>query len=511
MKGASFFDHSMFQKKSTEHMEETVKGTHALKRVLKPFDLVMLGIGGIIGTGIFVLSGVAAGSYAGNALPLSFLIAGTVCLFAALCYAEFSTMIPVAGSAYTYSYTALGEIWAWIIGWTLILEYGLAISAVAIGWSGYMTSLVSAFGIVLPGFLIHPLGDHGGIINLPAVLIVLCLTVLLIQGTRKSVGMNTIIVTIKIAVILLFILLSITSIHPANWEPFMPPTGWDGIFSGAAIVFFAFIGFDAVVTAAEEIENPQKNLPIGLIGSLGVSVILYIIVGIVLTGVVPFALLSGPEAVSAPIAYALNSIGISWGAAIVSVGALAGMTTVMLVMLFGQSRIFFAMSRDGLLPEFFSEVHPHTHTPTKSILFIGIITACVAGLFPLATVAELVNMGTLVAFAIVALGVLILRKRQPELTRPFKCPAVPLVPVLCIGSCAFLILHLKTVAHIMFLAWLCIGLLVYFLYGIHNSENRKLCRIENLEPIPCHMNPESPLPHITEIDMHQTIMPDPDR
>ncbi|MDO9326901.1 MAG: amino acid permease, partial [Methanoregula sp.] len=348
MKGGSLFDHSMFQKKSMEHMEATAKSTNALKRVLKPFDLVMLGIGGIIGTGIFVLSGVAAGSYAGNALPLSFVIAGTVCLFAALCYAEFSTMIPVAGSAYTYSYTALGEIWAWIIGWTLILEYGLAISAVAIGWSGYMISLVNAFGVILPEFLIHPLGVHGGIINLPAVLIVLCLTALLIQGTRKSVGMNSIIVIIKIAVILLFILLSITSIHPANWEPFMPPTGWEGVFSGAAIVFFAFIGFDAVVTAAEEIENPQRSLPIGLIGSLGVSVILYIIVGIVLTGVVPFALLAGPDAVNAPIAFALNSIGISWGAAIVSVGALAGMTTVMLVMLFGQSRIFFAMSRDGL-------------------------------------------------------------------------------------------------------------------------------------------------------------------
>ncbi len=511
MKGASLFNHSMFQKKSTKHMEETVKGTHALKRVLKPFDLVMLGIGGIIGTGIFVLSGVAAGSYAGNALPISFIIAGTVCLFAALCYAEFSTMIPVAGSAYTYSYTALGEIWAWIIGWTLILEYGLAISAVAIGWSGYMTSLVSAFGIVLPEFLIHPFGVHGGIINLPAVLIVFCLTVLLIQGTRKSVGMNSIIVIIKIAVILLFILLSITSIHPTNWEPFMPPTGWEGIFSGAAIVFFAFIGFDAVVTAAEEIENPQRSLPIGLIGSLGVSVILYIIVGVVLTGVVPFAQLAGPDAVSAPIAYALNSIGISWGAAIVSVGALAGMTTVMLVMLFGQSRIFFAMSRDGLLPKFFSEVNPHTHTPTKSILFIGIITACVAGLFPLATVAELVNMGTLVAFAIVALGVLILRKKQPELKRPFRCPAVPYVPVLCIGSCGFLILHLKPIAHLMFLVWLCLGLVVYFMYGMRNSENRKLSKIEEPLPVPCTINPESYIPHMTDIDIHPIVKPDPDR
>ena len=511
MKGASIFDHSMFQKKSVEQGKDTAKSTHALKRVLKPFDLVMLGIGGIIGTGIFVLSGVAAGLHAGNALPLSFIIAGMACLFAALCYAEFSTMIPVAGSAYTYSYTALGEIWAWIIGWTLVLEYGLAISAVAIGWSGYMTALISVFGVHLPEYLIHPFGVHGGIVNLPSVLIVLCLTVLLIQGTRKSVGLNSIIVMIKIAVILLFILLSLTSIHPVNWEPFMPPTGWFGVFSGAAIVFFAFIGFDAVVTAAEEIEDPQKSLPIGLIGSLAVSVILYIIVGIVLTGVVPFAELAGPDAIGAPIAYALNSIGIPWGAAIVSVGALAGMTSVMLVMLFGQSRIFFAMSRDGLLPGFFSEVHPHTHTPTKSILFIGIITACVAGLFPLATVAELVNMGTLVAFSIVALGVLILRYRQPALIRPFKCPGVPYVPALCIGACLFLILYLKPVAHLMFLIWLCIGLAVYFLYGMKNSENRRLSNAEEFEPIPCHINPESPLPHVTEIDMHQIVTADPDR
>jgi basic amino acid/polyamine antiporter, APA family len=511
MKGTSMFDHSMFQKKSMESTEETAKGSQALKRVLKPFDLVMLGVGGIIGTGIFVLSGVAAGLHAGNALPLSFILAGVVCLFAALCYAEFSTMIPVAGSAYTYSYTALGEIWAWIIGWTLILEYGLAVSAVAIGWSGYMTSLVSAFGVTLPEYLIHPFGVHGGIINLPSVLIVLCLTMLLIQGTKKSAGINSIIVVIKIAVILLFILLSLTSIHPVNWEPFMPPTGWEGVFSGAAIVFFAFIGFDAVVTAAEEIEDPQKSLPIGLIGSLAVSVILYIIVGIVLTGVVPFQELAGPDAINAPIAYALNSIGISWGAAIVSVGALAGMTTVMLVMLFGQSRIFFAMSRDGLLPQFFSEVHPYTHTPTKSILFIGIITAIIAGLFPLSTVAELVNMGTLVAFAIVAFGVLILRYRQPELKRPFLCPAFPYVPVLCIGACAFLILYLKPVAHLMFLVWLCIGLLVYFLYGIRNSRNRKIITTRDPGPVPGHRTPEYPLSYVTESDVPRIVMPDPGR
>jgi len=507
----SIFNHSMFLKKPLASKGGMTKDTPSLKRVLKPIDLVMLGVGGIIGTGIFVLSGVAAGLHAGNALPLSFIIAGTVCLFAALCYAEFSTMIPVAGSAYTYSYTALGEIWAWIIGWTLILEYGLAISAVAIGWSGYMHALVTVAGINLPASLIQPYGVDGGILNLPAVLIVLALTLLLVKGTKESVRMNSVIVVIKIAVILLFILLSVTAINPGNWAPLMPPNGWLGVFSGAAVVFFAFIGFDAVVTAAEEIEDPQKTLPIGLIGSLVVCMILYIIVGVVLTGVVPFAELARPEAIDAPIAYALNSIGISWGAAIVSFGALAGMTSVMLVMLFGQSRIFFAMSRDGLLPTFFSKVNPVTHTPSKSILFIGIVTACVAGLFPLATVAELVNMGTLVAFAIVALGVLVLRHRQPELKRPFRCPLVPYVPLLCIGTCGFLILNLKPLAHLMFVVWLGIGLVVYFIYGVRHSENRRGIMNDGPRPVPGHVAIESPVPGLAEINVLSVIVADPDK
>ncbi len=508
---AAFFNHSMFKKKPIASADEGVKNGHGLKRVLKPFDLIMLGVGGIIGTGIFVLSGVAAGLHAGNALPISFIIAGTVCLFAALCYAEFSTMIPVAGSAYTYCYTALGEVWAWIIGWTLILEYGLAVSAVAIGWSGYMSSLVTIFGFHFPKFLTQPFGVNGGILNLPAVLIVLCLTLMLVQGTKKSVRLNTIIVVFKIGVILLFILLGITAISPGNYEPYMPPDGWLGIFSGAAVVFFAFIGFDAVVTAAEEIENPQKSLPIGIIGSLAVCMILYILVGIVLTGVVPFAELAQPGAIEAPISYALNSIGISWGAAIVSVGALAGMTSVILVMLFGQSRIFFAMSRDGLLPALFSAVHPVTHTPAKSILFIGIITACVAGLFPLATVAELVNMGTLVAFSIVALGVLILRYKVPELNRPFKCPLVPYVPLLCIGACGFLILNLKFIAHLMFVVWLCIGLVVYFMYGMRHSENRTLFKTCDPLRISGDPVPESPMLHFNEIDIPLIALTDPEK
>ncbi|MFA6331939.1 MAG: amino acid permease [Methanoregula sp.] len=492
------FNHSMFWRKPIHTNEKETPGQPALKRVLKPIDLVLMGIGGIIGTGVFVLTGVAAGLHSGNALPLSFLIAGVVCLFAALCYSEFSTMIPVAGSAYTYCYTSLGEIWAWIIGWDLLLEYGLAISAVAIGWSGYCSALLSSLGLALPAHLTHPLME-GGFINLPAVIIVLCLTVLLIHGTQQSARANAVIVAIKIFVILLFIVLGLGAIQPGNWEPFMPAAGWFGVFSGAAIVFFAFIGFDAVVTAAEETENPQKSLPVGIIGSLIVAMILYIIVGIVLTGIIPTSQLAAQDAINAPIAFALNHIGYSWGAALVSIGAICGMTSVILVMIFGQSRILFAMSRDGLLPKLFSAVHPVTHTPVNVTLFTGVITAIIAGLFPLSIVAELVNIGTLVAFSIVALGVIVLRYQKPELSRPFRCPAVPLVPLLCMGSCIFLICHLNTLSHQLFIIWLFIGLALYFLYGVRNSMNRQNGSIPCIIPIPGKINPESPLPGYPEI------------
>ncbi|MEN6444210.1 MAG: amino acid permease [Methanoregula sp.] len=466
-------DHAIFQKKQITKMMSDLNSDHALKRTLTPFDLVMLGIGGIIGMGIFVLSGIVAGLHAGNALPVSFAIAGVACLFAALCYAEFSAMIPIAGSAYTYCYATLGEIWAWIIGWDLILEYGLAVSAVAIGWSGYLNALLVSLGFFLPPALVNPPGTDNGIVNLPAIFIVLCLSLLLIRGTKNSARTNAAIVGIKIAVIVLFIILGLFSINPANWTPFMPPKGWLGVFSGAAIIFFAFTGFDAVVTAAEETKDPKKSLPLGLIGSLAICIVLYIVLGVILTGIVPVAELAGADAINAPIAFALERIGISWGAAVVSVGALCGMTLVILVMLFGQSRIFFAMSRDGLLPSFFSKIHQKTQTPVKVILFTGILTAFIAGFFPLKIIAELVNMGTLVAFAIVAIGILLLRVQRPDLVRPFSCPFVPVIPLLCVGTCSFLIFNLNTLAHLMFVVWLGIGLAVYFLYGMHHSANRE--------------------------------------
>lgn len=472
MNTGSFLNHAIFKKKQIEPLSDK-NDDRSLKRTLTTFDLVMLGIGAIIGMGIFVLSGIVAGLHAGNALWLSFLVAGISCLFAALCYAEFAAMIPIAGSAYTYCYITLGEIWAWIIGWDLILEYGLAVSAVAIGWSGYLNALLRSIGISLPPALIAPPGMDGGIVNLPAIGIVLCLTLLLIKGAKSSARTNAVIVTIKIAVIIIFIVLGLFSINPANWTPIMPPAGWVGVFSGAAIIFFAFTGFDAVVTAAEETKDPKKSLPLGLIGSLAICIVLYIVLGVILTGIVPFAELAGPDAINAPIAFALGRIGISWGAAIVSVGALCGMTSVILVMLFGQSRIFFAMSRDGLMPAFFSEVSTKTQTPTKVIMVTGLFTACVAGFFPLAIVAELVNMGTLVAFAIVAIGILLLRVQRPDLVRPFSCPCVPVIPLLCVGTCAFLIFNLNHLAHLMFVLWLCIGLAFYVLYGMHNSTRRE--------------------------------------
>lgn len=445
------------------HGEGASKGE--LKKVLGAFELTMLGIGAIIGTGIFVLTGVAAAKYAGPALIISFILSGLACTFAALCYAEFAAMVPIAGSAYTYGYAALGEIWAWIIGWDLILEYAVAIAAVAIGWSGYIVSLLEAAGIHLPATLVNAPGVKGGVINLPAMLIIFAIGGLLVKGVKESARLNNIIVGIKVIVVLLFIILGITHVKPANWNPFMP-FGWNGVFQGAAIVFFAYIGFDAVSTAAEEVKNPQKDLPRGIIASLVICTVLYIIVSAILTGMVPYAKFAET---SAPVAFALQQIGINWGSALVSVGAVCGITSVLLVMMFGQTRVFFAMSRDGLLPKVFGEVNEKTGTPVKSTVLVVLVTAALAGFTPIGAVAELTNIGTLAAFAIVSAAVIVLRKKRPDIERPFKCPGVPVLPFLSILFCLFLIYELPLVTHIRFVVWLAIGLIIYFVYGHKNS------------------------------------------
>lgn len=454
----------IFRTKSiNEFISETQK-EGGMEKVLGTFGLTMLGIGCIIGTGIFVLTGVAAADYSGPALVISFVIAAIACACAALCYSEFAAMVPVAGSAYTYGYIALGEFWAWVIGWDLILEYAFAIGAVAIGWSGYFANIMTNLGFALPVALVKA-PYEGGIINLPAMAIIALVTWINIMGVRQSSAVNNVIVAIKLVVVLLFIALGFGHVNPANWEPFMP-YGWSGVFSGASVIFFAYIGFDAVSTAAEEVKNPQKDLPRGIILSLVICTVLYIIVSGILTGMVPYLDFKGQ---AAPVAFALQQVGYHWGAAVVSVGAICGLTSVLLVMLFGQSRILFVMSRDGLLPGVFGHIHQKYKTPARSSLIIGVITAIVAGFLPIGLVAELTNIGTLCAFMIVAAAIIVLRKKAPDRPRAFKCPFVPLVPILAIVFCGILIWMLPEVTQIRFIIWLILGMFIYFGYSYNHS------------------------------------------
>ncbi|MBM7866853.1 amino acid permease [Heliobacterium gestii] len=456
---------NLWRKKNLDQLIEFAQSKGSLKKTLGALDLTLLGIGAIIGTGIFVLTGIAAAEHAGPALVLSFVLAGLACGFAALAYAEFAALCPVSGSAYTYSYATLGEFMAWLIGWALILEYGLASSAVSIGWSAYFVKLVEGLGFHLPAAFVNPPAT-GGIVNLPAVVIVLIVTTLLSIGIRESARVNNIMVFIKMVVVFLFIGVGVWYVKPANWIPFMP-YGVSGIWSGAAIVFFAYIGFDAVSTAAEEVKNPQRDLPIGIVASLAICTVLYIIVSAILTGIVPYDQFKG---VSAPVALAMQVAGQNWLAGFVSVGAIAGITTVLLVMMFGQTRVFFAMSRDGLLPPLFSKVHPRFSTPFVSTWLTGFIVAFIAGFVPIGIVAEMVNLGTLSAFVFVSIGVILLRRQRPELNRPFRCPGVPFTPLLAVLFCAFLMGSLPWITWKLFLIWMAAGIVVYFLYGYSHSR-----------------------------------------
>jgi len=501
---------NLFITKPLSQLMDESKTDHGLRRSLSAFNLTTLGIGAVIGAGIFVLTGQAAAQYAGPAIVISFLISGFACLFAGLCYAEFASMIPISGSAYTYAYATMGEFVAWIIGWDLILEYLFAASTVSVGWSGYVVSFLKDFGLVIPAQFTAALGsimvdvpqigwklatpeltkslsDSGiaiaslphltGILNLPAMFVVAAITILLLIGIRESARFNNVMVVIKVFVILLFIGIGFMFVNKANWHPFIPKNtgvwghyGWSGIFRGAAVIFFAYIGFDAVSTAAQEAKNPKRDMPIGILGSLGISTLLYILVAIVLTGIVSYTFLN----VADPIAVGVNAMGsgLFWLRPIIKIAAIAGLSSVILVMLMGQPRIFFSMSKDGLLPPVFSKVHSRFKTPYVSTLITGFVALVLAGILPINILGELVSIGTLLAFAIVCIGIIILRIKKPDIPRPFKTPWVPLIPILGAGICILQMLSLPWETWARLIIWMAIGFAIYFTYGIRKSRLR---------------------------------------
>ncbi|GGK72561.1 amino acid permease [Sphaerisporangium melleum] len=485
---------SIFRTKSIEQsLEDSEAPGHRLRRRLSALDLTVFGVGVIVGTGIFVLTGQVARETAGPAVALSFVAAGVACALAALCYAEFASTVPVAGSAYTFSYATIGEFPAWIVGWDLMLELALGAAVVAVGWSGYLTELLSALGIHLPPALA---GEHATF-NVPAVFVVLALTAVLVAGIKLSARLNLVVVAVKVAVILLVIVAGLFFVKGANYTPFVPPAqqtdavhglkapliqvlfgitpvayGVLGVFVGAAVVFFAFIGFDVVATAAEETRRPQRDLPIGIIASLTICTVLYVAVSLVVVGMQPYGELNR----AAPLAGAFRAVGQDWLATVISIGALAGLTTVVMILMLGQSRIFFAMSRDRLLPTGLAAVHPRFGTPYRITVIIGVATALLAGFVPLSALAELVNIGTLFAFVLVSAGVVILRRTRPELPRAFRTPLVPLVPALSILACLYLMLNLPVETWLRFLIWMALGTVLYFAYG------RRRSRVEDQPP-----------------------------
>lgn len=467
----------LFRKKMVTNNNDTM----GLKKCLSAFDLTLLGIGAIIGTGIFVLTGVAAATTSGPAVVLSFVVAGVACTFAALAYSELAASVGGCGSAYGYSYAAFGELIAWIIGWDLILEYGVAVAAVANGWSGYFNNALTGIGIGLPDMLTkgpfaktaEGLADPG-FVNLPAVLIILILMVLLIVGIKESARLNAAMVFVKLLTITVFVAVGVFHVNPENWSPFMPFGWFDrlegggtvGVLAGASVVFFAYVGFDAVSTAVEEAKNPQRDVPIGIMGSLIFCTLIYILVSGLLTGMLPYSMLN----VSSPVAFALQQVGVNWASALVATGVITGLTTVMLVLYYGLTRIILAMSRDGLVPAFFGRVNAKTHTPVHNTVICGVIMAIMAGFIPLGALAELVNIGTLSAFVLVCAGVIYLRITQPDLPRPFKAPGGMIIPILGILSCGALIAFLPEHTYIRFVLWLGAGVLIYIFYSYKRSK-----------------------------------------
>jgi basic amino acid/polyamine antiporter, APA family len=478
-------DSNLLRTKSIEQLVgDAEHGGKSLKRTLTALDLTLLGIGAIIGTGIFVLTGTAAANQAGPGIVLSYVIAGLACGFAALCYAEFAAMIPISGSAYTYAYATLGEIFAWMIGWDLILEYAVGSMTVAVGWSGYFQRILAGFGIHLPVWMsASPDTAAGTVVNLPAALIVLGIMVLLVIGVRESARFNAAMVAIKLAAVAFFIAVGVTYVRPENWSPFMP-YGFSGVMSGAAVVFFAYIGFDAVSTTAEEARNPSRDLPIGIISSLIICTLLYLIVAGILSGIIPVVQYkTDMQFLNAPVGYALAVIHKDWAAGLVSAGAVAGITSVLLVMLMSQPRIFFAMSRDRLLPAGVSKVHPRFRTPYITTMITCVIVATVAGLVPIQILGEMTSIGTLFAFVVVSLAVMILRIRRPEAPRPFRVAGGHIIPVLGVLSCTYLMVSLSVMTWVRFLGWLDLGMVIYWFYGRTHSPLASQAELAARPPI----------------------------
>ncbi len=468
----------LFRKKSLTDILKAAEGHNQLKRTLGPMNLILLGIGAIIGAGLFSLTGMAAANYAGPAVTISFVVAATGCLFAGLCYAEFASMIPVAGSAYTYAYTTMGQFVAWIVGWDLVLEYALGAATVSISWSRYLEKLLGYYDMhIPPQLLAGPF--EGGMFNLPAVLIVIAISLLLIRGTQESAILNGIIVTLKVGVVLVFIAMGWSYINPANHTPYIPENtgefghfGYSGIFRAAGVIFFAYIGFDAVSTAAQEAKNPRRDLPIGILVSLGICTVLYILFAHVMTGLANYTEFQGKDGI-APVAVAVQHTPYVFLNKLLIIAILAGYSSVILVMLMGQSRVFFSMSMDKLLPKIFSDVHPTRQTPYKTNLFFMGFVALFAAFVPGKVVGELTSMGTLFAFAVVCAGVLVIRKTMPDVPRGFRTPWVPFVPIMGLLICVALMASLGWETWRGQIIWLSIGLLIYFLYG-KNAANKDL-------------------------------------
>jgi len=498
----------LFARKPLSLLLEEMAGENRLRRILGPVQLTGLGVGAIIGAGIFVATGSAAHDVAGPSLMLSYVVAGVTCIFAALCYAEFASMVPVAGSAYTYAYATLGELFAWIIGWDLVLEYAVGSATVANGWSGYFQSVLAKFGVTLPAVLAGPpiVYDAAsgafqmteGIVNLPAVIVVAIVTWILVKGIQESATFNASMVFIKLAAVLFVIFVGAFYVDPANWDPFAP-MGWTGVsffghtlmgqtdpgghpvgmLAGAAIIFFAYIGFDSVSTHAEEAKNPQRDVPIGILASLLVCTVLYILVVAVLTGMVKYDHIGKDAGVSD----AFKQAGLPWAEFVIAAAGVAGITSVLLVMMLSGPRVFLAMARDGMVPQsFFSAVHEKYRTPWKSTILIGCFVSVLAGLLPIDALLHLTNIGTLLAFVIVCAAVLIMRRKHPEAKRPFRCPMVPLVPILGIASCLLLMFSLPAANWYRLAGWLALGLVIYFLYGYRHSVTARLARESRERP-----------------------------